>query len=62
MTKADYEKTLNDVANYLVLLRQLANSKIENQDPAYDLNYMKGYRDAAQGILEEIERHTKETV
>mgnify|MGYP003429814645 CR=1 FL=1 len=62
MTKADYEKTLNDVTTYLVLLRQLANSKIENQDPAYDLNYMKGYRDAAQGVLEEIERHTKETI
>lgn len=62
MTKEDYEKTLNDVTTYLVLLRQLANSKIENQDPAYDPVYMKGYRDAAQGVLEEIERHTKETV
>mgnify|MGYP003409364973 FL=1 len=62
MKKADYEKTLNDVTTYLVLLRQLANSKIENQDPAYDLIYMKGYREAAQGVLEEIERHAKETI
>ena len=60
--KMSGRKETDEIVKEAMRIKDITNSKIISQDQMYDLAYLRGMRDAAQMILEEAERHTKETV